>query len=451
MRAPFLSLALTVLLTAPAAFAAPTLIAQGTLSASSAGPLADLSGLTGKLENGMAANILGGVGSGLAYAGNGLFLAVPDRGPNATAYNPKIDNTVTWIPRFHTIQMALTPAAAGSALPFTLTPTLRSTTLLWNATALTYGPGNDVGAPAGAPSQNSVGKYYFTGRSDAYDRAKTSTHPDNGRFDAEAIQVSNDGRFVFISDEYGPYLYQFDRATGARVTAFKLPGNLDSPVLSPIGDTEIGENTVGRTANKGMEGLAITPDGRTLVGIMQAALVQDNAVAATKKLIRIVTIDIASGATKEFGYMLTDGTGVSEIIAINDHEFLLDERDGAGLGDNSAAKVKKVFRIDIAGATDITNLYGQRAVDAAVKKTQFLDLVALLGANGVAADKVPAKIEGMAFGPDVTINGTTLHTLFFSNDNDFVPDVAGPNVFYVVAFSDADLPGLVRQQVAPLN
>ncbi len=430
------------------AHAAPTLVAQGALTASSAGALADLSGLTGKLENGMAANILGGTGSGIAYAGNGMFVTVPDRGPNATVYNAKIDNTVTWIPRFHTIRMALAPAAAGSALPFTLTPTLTATTLLWNPTALVYGAGADVGAPAGTPAQNAAAKFFFTGRSDAFDRAKTAAHPENGRLDPEAIQLSNDGRSVFLSDEYGPYVYQFDRATGARIKAFKLPGNLDSPVLSPLGDTEIGENTTGRTANKGMEGLAITPDGRTLVGIMQAALIQDAAAAPTKKLVRIVTIDVASGATKEFGYMLTDGSGISEIIAINDHEFLLDERDGAGLGDNSAAKVKKMFRIDIANAADITNVYGQAAVDAAVKKTLFLDLVTLLGANGTAAEKVPAKIEGMAFGPDVTIGGATQHTLFIANDNDFLQDAAGPNLFYVIAFTDADLPGLVRQTVA---
>jgi hypothetical protein len=47
-------------------------------------------------------------------------------------------------------------------------------------------------------------------------------------------------------------------------------------------------------ANKGMEGLAITPDGRTLVGIMQNALIQDaNDGGAATKLLRIVTIDIA--------------------------------------------------------------------------------------------------------------------------------------------------------------
>ena len=43
---------------------------------------------------------------------------------------------------------------------------------------------------------------------------------------------------------------------------------------NPIGkNEEIPGNTSGRTDNKGMEGLAITPDGKTLVGILQAPTV----------------------------------------------------------------------------------------------------------------------------------------------------------------------------------
>jgi hypothetical protein len=198
-----------------------------------------------------------------------------------------------------------------------------------------------------------------------------------------------------------------------------------------------------------MEGLAITPDGKTLVGVMQAPLIQDNA-DPTKKMVRIVTIDIATGATKEYAYTLTNGSGVSEILALNDHEFLLDERDGKGLGDGSNAKVKQLFRIDLAGATDITNLSGAAALAAAVPKSPapILDIVAALGLNGIAAGLVPAKIEGIAFGQDVVLNGETLHTLYVSNDNDFVPDVAGPNQFFVFGFKDSDLPGFQPQQFA---
>ena len=62
-----------------------------------------------------------------------------------------------------------------------------------------------------------------------------------------------------------------------------------------------------------------------LVGVMQANLEQDK-----KKSLRIVTIDTRSGATHEYAYKLTDGSGVSDIVAVNEHQFLVDERDGTG-------------------------------------------------------------------------------------------------------------------------
>jgi hypothetical protein len=114
-----------------------------------------------------------------------------------------------------------------------------------------------------------------------------------------------------------------------------------------MGAVEIADNTSGRVANKGMEGLAITPDGRTLVGILQNALIQDANDGASIPL-RIVTIDIASGrTTHEYAYVLTTGSGVSDIVALNSHEFLVDERDGKGLADmpGEKAKVKQIFKI----------------------------------------------------------------------------------------------------------
>jgi hypothetical protein len=348
--------------------AAIELIAIGSLTGSSAGPGADLSGLNGTLENGAAANLLGGLGSGLAWAGGNTFLALPDRGPNAMTYNDLLDSTASYISRFHTVTLGLTNIGApvagsttGAVLPFTLVPTLDSTTLLSSRQPLVYGTGaglgNQIGGVtpigSGAPAQNTADVHYFTGRSDNFDPAQLSTNPSNARLDPESIRVSKDGKSVFVSDEYGPYVYQFDRGTGQQLKAFKLPDNLAISHLSPVGNTEIAGNTVGRVANKGMEGLAITPDGKTLVGIMQAPLEQD-----THNVVRIVTIDIATGTTHEYAYQLTTGSGVSDIVAVNDHKFLVDERDGKGLGDNSTAKTKQIFEIDIAGAQDVTNLSG---------------------------------------------------------------------------------------------
>lgn len=48
---------------------------------------------SGPLENNVPGNVLGGLGSGLAYAGCNTFLALPDRGPNAVAYDALADDT----------------------------------------------------------------------------------------------------------------------------------------------------------------------------------------------------------------------------------------------------------------------------------------------------------------------------------------------------------------------
>lgn len=147
--------------------------------------------------------------------------------------------------------------------------------------------------------------------------------------------MSRDGAHVFVSDEYGPYVYEFNRETGKRTRSFTLPDNLIINVLSSRKAVENGKdgngnlnNPVGRVTNKGMEGLAVTPNGKLLVGIMQANLEQDD----TGNL-RIVTIDTRTGETHEYAYLLTDGSGVSEILAVNDHQFLVDERDSKGMAD----------------------------------------------------------------------------------------------------------------------
>jgi len=67
---------------ATAQAAEPVLIAVGSIS----GVYEDFATQTSApLENGIAGNLLGGMGSALATAGGNLFIALPDRGPNAKA------------------------------------------------------------------------------------------------------------------------------------------------------------------------------------------------------------------------------------------------------------------------------------------------------------------------------------------------------------------------------
>lgn len=437
--------------------ATPTLLAIGELSGTE-----DLSGLTGNLENDQDhANVLGGIGSGLAYAGNNTFLALPDRGPNATEWNAAVDHTTSYISRFHTLNMQLTDASV-EGLPMTLVPTLGSTTLLFNASLLNYG---EV-----IPDINSYNRFYFSGRSDNFGEG-VSSNSDNGRLDPEGIRVGHNGK-VYISDEYGPYVYEFDRLTGKRTRIFSVPTDFDADHLSAQGGDEIVNNTHGRVANKGMEGLAITPDGSMLIGFEQSPLIQDGGDGGRAN--RIITIDIATGATHQYVYdnQLTDPVtksyNSSEILAINNHEFLVLERDGKGLGDASKAVVKRLYKIDLDGATDIAALNDGAGIsgeanllDYRVEKTLFLDIKQALSSyyktqyslsDSDASKLIPAKLEGAAFGDDVVSNGVSYHTLWIANDNDFLPTIAGGNKFFVFGFSDEDLAqagvkeGLVMQK-----
>jgi hypothetical protein len=408
-----LSVASCVACLASTSMAAVIYAGSGSLSPSGS----DLSGLTGTLEDGARANLLGAFGSAIAYAGNGTFIATPDRGSNATNYNPAIDNTTTYINRFHDITLGMTLQANGTV---TVTPTLTKTTLLTKADGVTY----------------------FDGRSDHFDR----------RFDPEGVRVAPDGKSVFISDEYGPYIRQFDRATGKLIRDIAVPAKFLINTPQSTGAAELPPtNTSGRQANRGMEGLAITPDGKTLVGIMQSPLIQDGGLNAANARVgtnvRILSVDIATGATKEFLYQLSNASnGISEILAVNNNEFLVIERDGRN---GANAQVKNIVKIDITGATDISNIAalpstGTPAGVTAVSKSIFINMLAT--EYGLAGSAFPEKIEGIAFGQDLLdVSGNILHTLVVTNDNDFLGTVL--NNFFVFTFRQSDLPGFVAQNV----
>jgi hypothetical protein len=280
---------------------------------------------------------------------------------------------------------------------------------------------------------------------------------------------------VFISDEYGPYVYQFDRLTGARIRSFRLPDSF-AVIPSTTTGTETGNfgsdthnvnnsRLLGRVANKGAEGLAITPDGRTLLVALQSALIQDGGTGPNGAFTRIVAIDIASGNVKaQYAYPLFATkpgkySTVSEILAVNNHQFLVDERDGKGFEGGGSAGYKMLNLVDIQapGVADVSNnpsFLTNSPAAVALHKVPFLDIVTVIKAHGLDPSvDLSAKLEGIAFGQDVSIDGSTQHTLYVSSDNDFLASFAlddhlqshvydNPNKIFVFAFDQSDLDGL---------
>ena len=112
--------------------------------------------------------------------------------------------------------------------------------------------------------------------------------------DTEGLVALPDGTF-WISDEYGPFLVHFDA------------GGKELERLSPF-DGSLPRELAFRTPNQGMEGLTITPDGSTLVGIMQSALKTPGLEGSAKSVAftRIVTVDLATKAVAEYLYPLAN-------------------------------------------------------------------------------------------------------------------------------------------------
>ena len=310
--------------------------------------------------------------------------------------------------------------------------------------------------------------------------------------DSEAIALRGDGT-IWVSDEYGPYIYHFD-SRGKMIAAIRPPEAMlpfrNDAVNFSAGESVKGEPRTGRQNNQGLEGMSIAPGGRYLFAITQSALVQDldgADVRASRRNARLLQYDI-TGAPKlihEYVVQLplySDGarSGVaaqSEMLALNDHQFLLLCRDsGAGFTakrDASAYRMVSVVTID--GATDIMGRYDGVGGSVApggnllpqitpAALTPFLDIndnaqLARFGLhNGAPNDSsnLYEKWESMALAPIRDPRAPDDYFLFVGSDNDFITqdgmmagkpyqDASGANVDSVVLVYRVQLPGTRRR------
>ncbi len=367
----------------------------------------DLSGL----PDGVNSNRLGGFGSDLIYdATTGTYWGMTDRGPGG--------GTIDYAPRLQQFQVT-TDALTGAISGFSLVDTV------------IFRQADGISTFTGLNPLLATGNAGILGAS----------------FDPEGLTRLSNGNFL-VSDEYGPSVYEFSQ-TGTFIRAFETPANL-IPTSATGTDYVSGRPTItsGRQDNRGFEGLTISADGKTAYAVLQDPLVNEGNMSDGRRSrnVRIVAYDVATGTeTGQYIYRLEDrddindripGTdddfsatnqgrsiGVSSIVALPDGRLLVLERDNRGLGvDDPTATApvgsKRVYLIDLAGATDVStiSLAGANGLPAgvtAVSKTLFLDVQAMLDMAGVA---LPEKLEGMAFGPLLDDGGISL---LFVTDNDF--------------------------------
>ena len=107
----------------------------------------------------------------------------------------------------------------------------------------------------GAPLVGLIDPQAITGEALVDLNGKPLAPSDHG-LDGEGLVAMPDGTF-WVSDEYGPFIVHFD-ANGKELER-----------LSPF-DGPLPKELSLRSPNQGMEGLTLTPDGSTLVGMMQS-------------------------------------------------------------------------------------------------------------------------------------------------------------------------------------
>ncbi len=239
-------------------------------------------------------------------------------------------------------------------------------------------------------------------------------------FDPEGFVVHPVSGHFLVSDEYGPSLYEFDRS-GQFIRAYTNPANViprnGAGVPNYANNTG---NVAGKSGNRGYEGLAVSPDGRYAYAMLQSQMRDELGAPYT----RIVQFDTTTGvAVAQYAYRFDisgSNPGISSLVAVNDHQFLALERNNRGLGVDStyAGADKRVYLIDLSGATDVSaiDLDAPGASFTAVTKaaTPWIDLTAdTLAALGNVS---PEKWEGLAIGPQLA-DGS--YVIVAGTDNDY--------------------------------
>lgn len=221
-------------------------------------------------------------------------------------------------------------------------------------------------------------------------------------FDIESMQVAADGTFWF-GDEFGPFLLHTDIRGRLLAPPIPTPG-----VKAPQNPTLAVGETPNLGSSRGFEGMAISPNGRHLYPMLEGATAEDKAAGLGADL-RIYEVALHRRGSATFTGQLWryrmehPGNSLGDFIAVNDHQFLVIERDqGAG----PTARFKAVFLVDLK----------DRDHDGYADKDLLVNLMAVPDPKGVGG-------LGAFFSfPFVTIEDVELidaHTIAVMNDNNF--------------------------------
>lgn len=219
-------------------------------------------------------------------------------------------------------------------------------------------------------------------------------------FDIESIRRDHRGNFWF-GDEFGPYLVKTDSRGTVLRAEISLPG-----VYAPAHkDVVAGRATANLPASGGFEGMAINKSGTRLYTLLERTVTGDP--AGTLRIDEFdVDREVYTG--RRFFYPLdAAGTAIGDMVAIDDHRFLVLERNGNTATSPNPAPFKKVYLIDLEEVAD----------GGVARKLELVDLMKLADPHDLNGDGSTV----FTF-PYTTIENVLIldaRTLLVVNDNNF--------------------------------
>ena len=382
----------------------------------------------------------------------GRMYTLPDRGPNDVG--PFV-GTTDYRNRVHISNLTLAPYSGAAALPQATSSQNQLVIAPDGGFLLTDSTGaNFTGKDAGANVISRGGIFY----------PSPASGEGAGRIslDSEAIAFARDGSF-YVSDEYAAGIYHFD-AAGRQIGAIQTVPAILPRIGGAINFNGAVTPETGRRNNQGLEALAITPSGDRLVTILQSATVQDTngSNQQTRNNTRILVYDISGSATpaNPIGHYVLQlpvftqngGGGApnrtaaqSEMLALNDSQYLVLARDGIGRGSGASATNSPVFKsvllVDTTGATNLagtgfetgtTPIAANGTLASGIVSVQQVELVNMLNPVqlnrfGMNLNTAPSnatslseKWEALGLAPVLEEAAPQDFFLLVGNDNDFL-------------------------------
>jgi len=235
-------------------------------------------------------------------------------------------------------------------------------------------------------------------------------------FDPESIRQVADGS-LWVGEEFGPSLLHFS-AAGELLQApvrFPVPERLrelgrglplvTSPDAPELAGTSVRPNLL---RSGGIEGMALSTDGRTLYPSLEGALLDDP--VRNRRLVYAFDVATSRFRPGAADLLLSEGaTAIGDLTSAGRDSLLVIERDG---GQGAGAVTKRISLVDVS------------RFSGNLPSRPLVDLLRLANPNLIGGPATAGTVGlGEVFGlPFVTIESVLVlnpRTLLVANDNNF--------------------------------